>query len=88
MFKLDDENKKLLRVVSSGRCALDRVHKHLKDDEVRSKKVFGSTWDFDLFFWILSPFILTCVMHFLGLWRHSTTNQAVYDECLLLSWGM
>jgi len=34
VFRLDEENKKLLRVASSGRCGLDRVHKHLKDDEI------------------------------------------------------
>jgi hypothetical protein len=37
VFRLDEDNKKLVRVASSGRCGLDRIHRHLLDDEVRTR---------------------------------------------------
>lgn len=34
MFKVDDNEKNKLKVVSSGRCGLEKMYKYLKDDEV------------------------------------------------------
>lgn len=34
VFGCDPDNKKKMKIISSGRCGLDRVHKHLTDDQV------------------------------------------------------
>ena len=43
VFGVDESGpKNTLRVVESGRCGLDRIYKHLKDDEVRRRT--GGGW--------------------------------------------
>lgn len=42
IFAVDEAVKNKLVVVSSGRCGLDRMYKHLKDEEVRAAPTFFS----------------------------------------------